>query len=100
MEEGRTIAMRSKKKLPPGLYRRKKKRADGTVTELPTIWCFWYVRGQKQPERASTKTEDVEDALRFLHARKAETGHARAQRRRRASVKVKDLLDLVVRFYE
>ena len=91
--------MRRKTKLPPGLYRRKKKRKDGTVVELPTIHCFWYVPGQKQAERTSTGTEDVDEALRFLHARKAETGHARAQRRRRSTVRVQELLDLVVKDY-
>src|SRR5215468_5759056 len=43
----RSLAMKRKtKKLPPGLYRRTKKHADGTVVELPTIHCFWYVPGQ------------------------------------------------------
>src|SRR5439155_26107077 len=95
-----TVEMRAKTKLPPGLYHRKKKRQDGTVVELPTIHCFWYVPGQPQPERKSTGTTDVEEALRFLYARKAETGQARALRRCRARVTVRELLDLVVKDYE
>lgn len=91
--------MRSKKKLPPGLYRRKKKLVDGTVVELPTLWCRWRVPGRRHAERESTKTTDVDEALRYLYAKKAETGHVRAVRRRREHVKVQELLDLVVKNY-
>src|SRR3989442_765388 len=94
-EEEETVEMRAKTKLPPGLYRRKK-----NGRELPTIHCYWYVRGQPQPARKSTGTTDVEEALRFLYARKAETGQARAQRRSRARVTVRELLDLVVKDYQ
>jgi integrase len=80
-------------KLPKGLYRRRNRAG----AELPTIWCWYYAPGSKQPSRESTETEDVEEALRFRHARLAETGQARAHRRRRASVRVKDLLDLAVK---
>jgi integrase len=86
--------MRSKSKLPAGLYRRKK-----NGRELPTLWCWYYRPGCKQPMRESTRTDDVETAERFRHARLAETGQVRAQRRHRTTVRVKELLDLVVKDY-
>lgn len=90
--------MRRKRKLPPGLYRRKSKRKDGKVIELPMIWCSYYKNGLLEREPTGT-LDDVEAALAYRHARLAETGQVRAQRRRVASVKVQDLLDLAVRYY-
>ena len=37
--------MSTRQKLPPGLFRRR--RRDGT--ELPELWCYYYVRGRAQP---------------------------------------------------
>src|SRR5262245_13892571 len=68
--------MATRQKLPPGLFRRR--RRDGK--ELPELWCYYYVRGRVQPVKERTGTENVEEARRFLYARKAEHPTARAQR--------------------
>ena len=80
--------MSKRAKLPAGLYRRK--RRDGT--ELPELWCYYYVRGRREPVQERTGSEDVEEALRFLYARKAEHPTARAVRIATANVTTSDAL--------
>src|SRR5262245_18529553 len=67
-EEGRNELMVKREKLPPGLYRRR--RRDGTRGE--TLWRWFRPRKSKQPVKMSTGTSDVEQAQRFLYAKLAE----------------------------
>jgi integrase len=82
--------MAKHKKLPAGLFRRR--RRDGT--ELPELWAYYYVRGRGQPHKERTGTCDVEEALRFLHARKAEHPTVREQRKTREKITTGDALAL------
>lgn len=82
--------MARKRKLPHGLmYRRK--RGSGVYPELH---CYYYIAGRRQPVVENTHTTDVEEALRFLHARKAEHPTVREQRKRRAKITTADALVL------
>jgi len=81
-----------KPKLPSGLFRRKHR--DGTYSEV--IWCWYYTKGRAQPIKESTRTTDVDEAKRFLFARKAEHPTARAQRIASDTVTVDDALALLV----
>jgi hypothetical protein len=83
--------MRNRKKLPTGLFYRK--RRDGTYSDV--IWCWYYVKGRAQPIKESTGTTDVEEAKRFLFARKAEHPTTRAQRIASDTVIVSDALALL-----
>jgi len=83
--------MAKREKLPPGLYRRR--RRDGTRGE--TLWCWFRPRGSKQPVKMSTGTSDVEKAQRFLYAKLAEDPNARADRITTAAVTVSDALVLL-----
>jgi len=85
--------MAPRQKLPPGLFRRR--RRDGK--ELPELWCYYYVRGRVQPVKERTGTEDIEEARRFLYARKAEHPTARAERLTRQKVTTADALLLYER---
>lgn len=79
-----------KAKLPTGLFRRK--RRDGTLSDV--IWCWYYTKGRSQPERESTGTSDVDEAKRFRAARMAEHPTLRAQRLMRQKVTTADALAL------
>jgi hypothetical protein len=81
-----------KAKLPPGLFRRRRKRADGVVVESATLYCFHYVAGRRQPLVRSTGTADVDEARRYLRALQAEHPTARAQRIDADKVTVRDAL--------
>jgi integrase-like protein len=78
-------------KLPKGLYRRR--RRDGT--ESPTLWCYYYVPGRAQPIKESTRTADVDEARRFLFARRAEHPTVRAERIAAETITVGDALTLL-----
>jgi integrase len=75
------------KKLPTGLYSRPR---------TSVIWCWYYVKGQRQPVRESTGTTDVAEAKRFRARRLAEHPMARASRLTLKHVTVADALDLYV----
>jgi integrase len=83
--------MAKRSKLPPGLFRRRRK--DGTESE--TIWCWWRQHGSRRVIQASTGTADVHEAKRFLCARLAEDPKAHAQRITTEAVTVTDTLALL-----
>jgi hypothetical protein len=85
--------MTTRQQLPPGLFRRR--RRDGN--ELPELWCYYYVRGRAQPVKERTGTCDIEEARRFLYARKAEHPTARTQRVARQTITTADALVLYER---
>src|SRR5882724_5711237 len=72
--------MSRKRKLPPGLMYRTRKRADGSKYQAETIYCFHYVPGRRHPIVKDTGTADVDEALRELRKLQAELPAARAQR--------------------
>src|SRR5690242_11536817 len=82
---------KGKPKLPTGLFYRR--RRDGTYSDI--IWCWYYTKGRAQPIKESTESTDVENAKRFLFARKAEHPTARAQRIASDTVTVSDALALL-----
>ncbi len=83
--------MAKRSKLPPGLYRRRKR--DGTPGE---VWWFWYrPPGSKRAVQMSTRTVDLVEAEHFMHRKLAEDTQARAARIVTASVTVADALALL-----
>jgi integrase len=80
------------------IYRRTKKRRDGTVITLPTLWIEYYRNGRKY--RESTHSTKQGDAERLLKKRQAEIyigtfGGVQAER-----VLVSELLDDLIADYE
>lgn len=82
-------------KLPKGLFHRR--RRDGTPAT--TIWCWYYVTGQRQPVKESTGTTDLDEAKRFRAARLAEHPNIRKERRATESTTVNDVLDVLEHYY-
>ena len=68
--------MARREKLPPGLYRRRKR--DGTPGDV--LWCWFRPGGSKRAAQMSTGTSDVEEAKRFLYRLLAEDPKQRAAR--------------------
>jgi hypothetical protein len=83
--------MANRSKLPPGLFRRRRK--DGT--EADTIWCWYRQHGSRQVIQASTGTSNVHEAKRFLHRKLSEDPQARVQRIAMEAVTVSDALVLL-----
>ncbi len=81
----------AKAKIPPGLYRRR--RRDGSLGSI--WWCAYYSPNRAQPIQESTGTDDLEEAKRYLFARRAENPTARAARLATKGVTVNAVLDLV-----
>jgi hypothetical protein len=83
------------KKLPTGLFYRKRRRRDGTVYESRTLHCFYYQPGRRQPIVTDTGETDPQAALRVLRRLQAEHPTARAERIAADKVTVADALQLL-----
>jgi integrase len=55
------------------LFRRRKKRSDGTIIELPTLWLKYYQHGRAIRESSGTTKETI--ARRMLRAREGDVEH-------------------------
>src|SRR6516162_4632013 len=66
----------------------------------PYWWIKFYVPGRPTPIRESTKTEDLEEAQRYLHRRLGETATGKFKSLEPERIKVNTLFDHVVEEYE
>jgi integrase len=66
----------------------------------PYWWIKFYVPGRPTPIRESTKTEDLEEAQRYLYRRLGETAVGKSSGTGPERVKVNELFDLVVEDHE
>lgn len=80
------------------IFRRTWKKADGTLTELPTFWIEYYQNGKQR--RESSHSEKYTDAERLLKRRHAEIVMGKGPRIGLEKVRVEALLDLLLADYE
>jgi integrase len=66
----------------------------------PYWWIKFYVPGRPAPIRESTKTENLEEAQRYLHRRLGETATGKFNSLETERIRVNALLDLVVEDYD